>query len=511
MTESELQELICKINNGDIKNHLNLVKREIDDEQLQLILSGLSYNNTIFEVDLACNNITTEGCKHIAKFLQDNNCVQTLILDFNKIGTEGMHSICESLSRRNVDKQSIWLRSYQTYTPLPGEFEKYLINNPRILKLDISTKNSNNDINLRKLEEINHRVMNFINPPKYSVPNYNKDNFYLTECNKLSIKYPDNPYLLLRQGLLAKYTASGNSHTRFKYCFKVFRKLLELVITSPPEDELLAPERIGKYLASAYIKKVDIELKLKMLKDPLAGDYKENIESLKDILPQSNDGFSKQIRDGFEKLQHYILSKIAPPHKYREIVAAKNAEKFLAAGLIDNYPANIAENKKANNALEDNYSQNSDNRAEEDNEKPDSGDRNSLRKFHVSQLMNNVTSKVLGKKILDKNCNPINEERETSINTAERDNTTGEENSLPVNGRQASATLEECIVTTNKSFAETKPFLRVLSEDNSESASEDTSKTKYSSGAMEAAEKDVETNLEISGEQPQETSEINEA
>ena len=83
----------CKLNS------LNLARNNITDKGVKHLAEALKNNNCkLNSLDLAVNNITDEGVKHLPEALTNSNCIlENLVLSHEYLSDEGLKYFAETL------------------------------------------------------------------------------------------------------------------------------------------------------------------------------------------------------------------------------------------------------------------------------------------------------------------------------------------------------------------------------------------------------------------------------
>src|ERR1700729_2356055 len=85
---AQIQRLGGFLKNNDTITDIDLADNEIGTEGAKVIADVLKVNHTITYIDLTNNEIGTEGAKVIAGVLKVNNTITNIGLTDNQIGTE---------------------------------------------------------------------------------------------------------------------------------------------------------------------------------------------------------------------------------------------------------------------------------------------------------------------------------------------------------------------------------------------------------------------------------------
>lgn len=88
---------------------LQLPENMIDDEMLQILLSGLVQNDKVQHLDLSHNKIRAQGCLSLSAYLRQTKSLKTLNLCDNNVRTEGCSYLSIAL-RQNTSLRELSLR-----------------------------------------------------------------------------------------------------------------------------------------------------------------------------------------------------------------------------------------------------------------------------------------------------------------------------------------------------------------------------------------------------------------
>ncbi|KAL0480204.1 hypothetical protein AKO1_007196, partial [Acrasis kona] len=89
--------------------HLELPENTIDDDLLQILVSGLVQSDRVQHLDLSHNKIGAQGCRSLSAYIRQTNSLRTLNISDNNIRTEGCSYLSIAL-KQNRSLKEISLR-----------------------------------------------------------------------------------------------------------------------------------------------------------------------------------------------------------------------------------------------------------------------------------------------------------------------------------------------------------------------------------------------------------------
>lgn len=88
---------------------LDMCKRQLGIEGIQLVTNALKHNHTVKHILLGTNAFGNTGATAVADMLKVNSTVETVYLGCNYIEDEGCAAICEALEQNQTVK-STWFK-----------------------------------------------------------------------------------------------------------------------------------------------------------------------------------------------------------------------------------------------------------------------------------------------------------------------------------------------------------------------------------------------------------------
>jgi Ran GTPase-activating protein (RanGAP) involved in mRNA processing and transport len=101
MNHADAMTLSKFVRRSDTLTTLRLVENVLNDESIQILMSGFQQNYTITSLDLSHNRIDDVGATRLAALLDKNRVMSSLKLYNNQIGPKGAEALGQALAHSN--------------------------------------------------------------------------------------------------------------------------------------------------------------------------------------------------------------------------------------------------------------------------------------------------------------------------------------------------------------------------------------------------------------------------
>ena len=160
LTYKSISTLVETLNGNETLKELDLACNRILDKGIKIISPFLALNTCILEdIDLSSNGITEEGARHLAYMCRKNRTLKTLALNNNRINDTGLTLLVEAIVTENTTLKQLKLESNE-YITTRGVLSIFdlLQKSSNLEELCIKNRRIKDDLQMLQEETIERRL-----------------------------------------------------------------------------------------------------------------------------------------------------------------------------------------------------------------------------------------------------------------------------------------------------------------------------------------------------------------